>query len=87
MSSACGFTWAAVIGSGSAWTRLIVVAALIGLVAFAPSLKRLEARHFWGFVVLLVAVIGFVVAVFTAGSYIGNLVGPTLRDLELSSSP
>ena len=77
---------------GSYWQRVsvdavIVVAALIGLVAFVPSLKRLEARHFWGFVVLLLALIGFVVAVFTAGSYIGDLVGPTLRDLELSSSP
>jgi hypothetical protein len=66
---------------------VIVVAALIGLVAFAPPLKRLEARHFWGFVILLVAVAGFGVAVFTTGSYIGNVVGPTLRELELSSSP
>jgi hypothetical protein len=77
---------------GSYWQRVsvdavIVVAALIGLVGFAPSLKRLETRHFWGFMVLLLAVIGFGVAVFTAGSYIGGLVGPTLRELELSSSP
>ena len=77
---------------GSYWQRVsvdavIVVAALIGLVAFAPSLKRLEASHFWGFVVLLLAVVGFGVAVFTTGSYLGNMVGPTLRELELSSSP
>src|SRR5438034_3150548 len=38
---------------------VIVVAALIALFAFAPSLKRLEARHFWGFIVLLLAVVGF----------------------------
>ena len=77
---------------GSFWQRVsvdtvIVVAALIGLVAFAPSLKRLERRHFWGFIVLLLAVVGFGVAVLTAGSYIGHLVGPTLRELELSASP
>ena len=45
---------------GSYWRRasvdaVIVVAALIGLVAFAPELKGLEARHFRGFVVLLLA--------------------------------
>ena len=50
---------------GSYWQRVsvdavIVVAALVGLVAFAPSLRRLETRHFWGFIVLLLAVIGFV---------------------------
>src|ERR1039457_1479804 len=47
---------------GSYWQRVsvdavIVVAALIGLVAFAPSLKRLESHHFWGFLVLLLTVI------------------------------
>src|SRR5258706_856733 len=42
---------------------VIVVAGLVGLVAFAPSLKRLEASHFWGFLILLVAVIGFGVAI------------------------
>jgi hypothetical protein len=77
---------------GSYWQRVsvdavIVVAALIGLVAFAPSLKRLETSHFWGFIVLLLAVIGFGVAVIAAGGYIGNVVGPTLHDLEASSSP
>ncbi|MGD0259320.1 MAG: hypothetical protein ABSD29_05775 [Verrucomicrobiota bacterium] len=77
---------------GSYWQRVsvdavIVVAALIGLVAFAPSLKRLETRHFWGFVVLLLAVIGFGVVVLAAGGYIGHLVGPTLHNLEDSSSP
>ena len=65
----------------------IVVAALIGLVAFAPSLKRLETQHFWGFLVLLLAVIGFGVVVIAASGYIGGLVGPTLHDLEASSSP
>ena len=77
---------------GSYWQRVsvdavIVVAALITLVAFAPSLKRLETRHFRGFIVLLLAVIGFGVVVVTSGGYIGGLVGPTLHDLEASSSP
>lgn len=77
---------------GSYWQRasvdaVIVVAALVGLVAFAPSLKRLEASHFWGFLILFIAVLGFGVAIFAAGGYIGNLMGPALHDLELSSTP
>ena len=77
---------------GSYWQRasvdaVIIVAALIALVGFAPSLKRLESRHFWGFLVLLLAVAGFGVVVVVAGGYIGDLVGPTLHELELNSSP
>src|SRR5208282_4008333 len=66
---------------GSYWQRVsvdavIVVAALISLIAFAPSLKRLETSHFWGFIVLVLAVIGFGVTIIVAGGYIGGLVGP-----------
>jgi len=77
---------------GSYWQRasvdaVIVVASLIGLVAFAPSLERLEARHFWGFLVLLVALVGFGAVMVIAGGHIGDVVGPRLRELELNSSP
>ena len=77
---------------GSYWQRasvdaVILVAALIGLLAFAPSLKRLESHHFWGFLVLLLAVVGFCAVILIAGNHIGNLVGPRLRELELNSSP
>src|SRR5262249_45476923 len=42
---------------GSYWQRLsvdavIIVAALIGLIAFAPSLKRMESYHFKWFMVM-----------------------------------
>src|ERR1700690_4133345 len=55
---------------GSYWQRaggdaVIVVAALFGLVAFARSLKKLESRHFWAFVILLVVLAGFAVSLFT----------------------
>lgn len=77
---------------GSYWQRasvdaVIIVAALIGLIAYAPSLRRLEGRHFWGFLILVVAVVGFGIVVLKAGGYIGNMVGPRLRELELNSSP
>jgi hypothetical protein len=77
---------------GSYWQRasvdaVIVVAASIGLVAFAPSLKRLESHHFWAFTALVLALVGFGVVVLVAGGHIGDFVGPTLRELELNSSP
>ncbi len=77
---------------GSYWQRasvdaVLVIAAFIALIAFAPSLGRLEARHWWAFLIVLMAVIGFAAAILIAGGEIGSLVGPRLRELELSSSP
>ena len=59
----------------------------IGLVAYAPSLERLETKHWWVLVAVLVALAGFVYVIFWTGGYIGNLYGPELRELEISSSP
>ena len=77
---------------GSYWQRasidaVIVIAAMFGLLAFARSLERFESRHFWAFIILLLGVIGFGAVLFLAGSRLGDLVGPKLRELELSSSP
>jgi len=77
---------------GSYWQRasvdaVIVVAALIGLVAFAPSLRRFESQHFWAFLIVVLAVIGFGVVLFISSEYVGGMVGPTLRSLEDASSP
>lgn len=77
---------------GSYWQRasvdaVLVVAGVIGLVAFAPSLERLESHHLWAFLALLVALIGFVITLLVAGAHIGSVVGPRLHELEFSSSP
>ena len=77
---------------GSYWQRasvdaVIVVAALFGLVGFARNLRKFEQKHLWSFVILLVAVIGFGVVIFVAGDRLGDLMGPTLHDLEAASSP
>ncbi len=77
---------------GSYWQRVsvdavIVVAALFGIVAFARSLKKFEKRHFWAFMILLVALFGFALVIYTAGNRLGDVMGPTLHDLEAASSP
>src|SRR5271154_3656741 len=71
---------------GSYWQRASVDA-VIGLVAFARTLKHFETRHFWAFIVLLVVLTGFGIVIYTAGSRIGNTIGPKLHDLEAASSP
>ncbi len=77
---------------GSYWQRasvdaVIVVAALFGLVAFARSVEKFEARHFRAFLVLATMLVGFGVALFSAGTHLGNVVGPELHNLEAASSP
>jgi hypothetical protein len=77
---------------GSYWQRasvdaVIVVSALFGLVGFARTLKRFESHHFWLFLVLLVAVLGFSTVIYIAGNRLGDLMGQTLHDLESASSP
>jgi hypothetical protein len=77
---------------GSYWQRasvdaVAVVAALIGLVAYARSLERLELRHLWAFCALVLALVAFSAVLFWAGGRIGHVVGPRLEELESSSSP
>jgi hypothetical protein len=77
---------------GSYWQRasmdaVVVVASALALVAFAPSLERFEARHHWALVVFVLALALFGLVLFDTGARIGTLVGPRLRELELSSSP
>ena len=77
---------------GSYWQRasvdaVIVVSALFGLISFARSLEHFEKRHFWAAIIMLVVLIGFAVALYTAGIHLGDMVGPKLHDLEAASSP
>jgi hypothetical protein len=77
---------------GSYWQRasvdaVIVVAGLIGLIAYAPSLKRFETNHIWGFIALLVALGSFGYAILVGGAHLGKVVGPRLHEIEMSSSP
>src|ERR1039457_4871896 len=77
---------------GSYWQRVsvdavIVVAGVLGVIALAPPFERLEARHRWGPFALVVGLALFGLVLFDTGARIGTLVGPRLRELELSSSP
>jgi hypothetical protein len=77
---------------GSYWQRasidaIVVVAAALGLVAFASAIRNFEARHVRASIALLVAVVAFAVVLYDASVRIGQLEGPRLEALEISSSP
>ena len=77
---------------GSYWQRasvdaVIVVTALFGLIAFARSLKRFEARHFWASIVMLIVLVGFAIVLYSVSTRLCDVMGPTLHDLEAASSP
>ena len=77
---------------GSYWQRasvdaVIIIAALLGLCAYLPSIERLESKHFWASVALVLALGGFGWVVYSAGSRLGADYGPRLEELEASSSP
>jgi len=77
---------------GSYWQRasvdaIVVVAAVLGLIAFARSIRRYESRHLLASIAILIALVGFAVVLYDTSVHIGRLEGPRLRELELSSSP
>ncbi len=77
---------------GSYWQRasidaVILIASLLGFLAFIPSWEHLRSRHPWAAVVMLFAIIGFGIVLFETGRHLGPVVGPRLEELESESSP
>jgi hypothetical protein len=77
---------------GSYWQRasvdmVIVVGAVFALCAYMRSMERFEAKHRWAAVVLLAALAGFGFVLYSAGTRLGDVYGPRLHELEVSSSP
>jgi len=77
---------------GSYWQRasvdaVIVVAAVLGLIAFASAIRSFESRHVKASIAILIALIVFGAVLYDASLRIGRLEGPRLEALESSSSP
>ena len=77
---------------GSYWQRAsvdatIVVAAVLGFIAFAPSIRAFESRHLKASIAILIALMVFGVVLYDTSVQIGHIEGPRLRELEMSSSP
>ncbi|MGH8217395.1 MAG: hypothetical protein ACREUT_02310 [Steroidobacteraceae bacterium] len=77
---------------GSYWQRasvdaIVVVAAVLGLIAFASDIRRFESHHFKASIAILVALIAFGVVLYDGSVRIGRVEGPRLEALEAASSP
>jgi len=72
---------------GGYWQRasfdgVIVVASLLGMIAFAPPLQRMRAHHWITGGITVVATVVFYVMLFNSLDYAGKKVGPRLERLE-----
>jgi hypothetical protein len=77
---------------GGYWQRasfdaVIVVASLLGMIAFAPPLHRLRAHHWITVGIAFVATIVFYIMLFKSLNYAGKEVGPRLERLEEQGPP
>jgi hypothetical protein len=77
---------------GSYWQRasidaIVIVAALLGLIAFASNIRRFESRHIRASIALLLALTAFGVVLYEGSVKIGRVEGPKLEALEAASSP
>ena len=76
---------------GSYWQRASVdavgvVAALFGLIAYAPSVKRFRPHHWWSAVILAAALVVFSTLFVESFRYAHRIIGPRLYEIE-SGSP
>jgi hypothetical protein len=72
---------------GGYWQRasfdaVIVVASLLGMIAFAPPLQRMRAHHWITGGITVIATVIFYIMLFKSLNYVDKKVGPRLEHLE-----
>ena len=77
---------------GSYWQRASVdavgvLAALFGLIAYAPSIEKFRPRHWWSAVILAAVVVVFSVLFVESFRYTHRIIGPRLYEIEFGSPP
>jgi hypothetical protein len=77
---------------GSYWQRASmdavgVLAALFGLFAYAPSLKKFRPRHWWSAAIILLASALFFLMLAESFQYARKVIGPKLFEIESTSPP
>jgi hypothetical protein len=71
----------------ASWDAVAVLAALFGLLAYAPSLKKLRPRQWWSAALMGVAVVLFFLLLTESFQYARNVIGPKLYELEATGPP
>jgi hypothetical protein len=75
---------------GSYWQRanydaVTLIAALFGLIAFAPPLSQFRSKHWWGLaIIILVVIIAFFLYV-ESSKYAAEKLGPHIQQIERTS--
>ncbi len=77
---------------GSYWQRASVdavgvLAAVFGLIAYAPKLRDFRARHWWGTLGLGVVVGAFFIMLIESFHFAHRIIGPKLYQIESNSPP
>jgi len=77
---------------GGYWERasldaIGVLAAVFGLIAYAPELKRFRPHHWLSAVFAAIAVVVFFVMLVESFRYAGRKIGPRLHQIESTSPP
>lgn len=77
---------------GGYWQRASVdavgvVAALLGLIAYAPSVRKFRPRHWGSAVILATVVVVFSVLFVKSFRYAHRIIGPKLYEIESASPP
>lgn len=77
---------------GAYWQRasldaIGVVAAVLGLVAYAPAWRRFRPRHWWSLAIISVAVLIFGLLLAESFQYARRIIAPRLQELEAQSPP
>ena len=70
----------------ASWDAITVVAAVLALIAFAPSIKRFRPYHWYTAVVLALALIVFAVLFIRSFRYAGRKLQPKIQTIE-STAP
>jgi len=62
-----------------------VLAALFGLMAYAPSVKQFRPRNWWSAVILAAVVVVFSILLVESFHYARRVVGPRPHEIEFGS--
>jgi len=77
---------------GGYWQRASVdavgvLAAVFGLIVYAPRLRQFRPRHWWSTAVAALAVLLFFVMLAESFRHVGRIIGPKLKQIESASPP
>ncbi len=69
----------------ASWDAVIVVLSALGLIAFAPSIKKFKLHHWLTAIVILLALAIFAFMLIKSFSYVGKIIEPKLLKIETNA--